>query len=1727
MDSSFLKNLLALTLLSSLFNFASADDWYEMGNYPLTRRMALTIENPYPGNIPGMSVTISLEDLQKKLPGLRDDNFIIADSSGLLPFQKLEGNIIFRLPLKANEKKSIYIYASDTPLPPPAFEKKTAVDNRLQYRSFENNLMAFRTEVGPHANTSGLAVDLFGKTKEGKGLQLRRFYELDYHRLWKWGMDIMHIGPSPGMGGLRVFYKGKILPMEDKKSDCVKMETGSLVSSITLTVPLKADGKVAELTRKLTVFADFRAIRDEVEIKGLPDAYLKDISIGIGLRNFKNETWKEVPEKGYAYECGTGNQPGVEKTGLGLVFRPESYIRTDFVGGDDGGHFVIIHPSVENGKILSNHWLAAYWDKDGEIADDVAFAAFLKELAEIQDIKPSLKFAGNIQSKKTSAERPLKKLIAVNPSPAPAMFPAFTVLDRGMTKPAGLQLVDFASQKLLFANEKLQGLETRELDLRNSQKSAFKISRDANGGLCVDNGFAKWNFDRGGLKSIEKDGKKLNVKDSVRQAEEITVEDGPIVCMVKIGPRQYLIAAESPCWQVASTEPYELGMETGRSKKFMYSHIDQFWNPEMFISFFQKKFVLCYPADYATLFNQDRNLGITLVPTASAKRWTVERENDNSCRFLETKMKEPMTGTHGCLAMNKAKGTFGLGAGLPDTAEPAYYTAFFAIAEKPEAGKEFLLASSLPMIMEEAAPGKWEHKADINGNGFTDTITCSTQKGKPAFDNESWCWDMGSDGTVQAKFEFGNMKEPSTGENFKTLSFFGDLKNLVQDELLDEEELKYPLIIAKDWTENGSFLHGGLFRGGIISSGAWQMQGINKHYTSEYTPYFSLDDKFDYAKLVNGKWIYDSIAMEIFDIDGDGDCDVIKGDRDNPESSLVLDLGDMNPLAALLYDPTTGYGMGLGADLHATYTDNFTEYHGGRSVDYEGKKVLVGGHDWPQMCFSIDKNPAPSHRMYMDEPEGFKDYSIHGGVFENGKWKEYWHPHRWVLNLNESCRKSIDGYSYINKEHMGGRHWNSCIFTFNELKLPGGNAGGFLMYTPVVDFKDRFSGKTVSGTGPYMPQNWDGKYLPALDSDGKVKDWLSTWKKAMDARWNRVTVIFCDNGTQGPECMHACVTANQTYRWDCITGGTPYKFAYYASPIIAGFHMNGASLGHAGTGRTDFALFEKYFAGALYDYQMYSLDIDIERPYYSSYLSYLDQDGDGIIDTYLVDSNNDGLYEKRIWYDKKTQNLRVANSSSIASIFYPLEFPQESLAIENYEKLVALYKKTTASRPLIETLKIMPEEKAPFGSSMIPNPSFEKLSPGDPSSPASWLKKKYGGDISFVLENSGSADGQRSAVILSRDKNGHGGWNTTSSTILPGKTYNLYGWYMAALESGTSDVRFDVKNETGKTLKSFTVPLAQSPGWEKFGKTFTAPEGSKYLWIILELNKGKGKLAFDGLQLSTADEEISSVNTNETPKLEGADGRQWTLQGEKDIPVLTIDIAHAESPLTRTVFDLGQQGFSRLLTAFSTRYCLFRINRNDFSEAALAETDILLITNFSAAKSITPEEIKVLKNFVRKGGIFILLNNDFSSEGMAAFNILCKNFNMAIVPAGNEVVSSSRPDLRNPGNFGGEKLAEWLKSGWKRLYFKGPSFEKSANIVPLVTYKGNTLAARSPFGKGMIYAVSAGDLLSNAFSTYRTPDTIYNYDLFPVNNQIIDKLSEEILKSVGKKGPATVHPGDK
>jgi len=259
--------------------------------------------------------------------------------------------------------------------------------------------MGFRMETGPGANTTGMAIDLFGKTAKGKGVRLQEIYEGghdSYHKLQYWGIDCLKLGSSPGVGGLYVIVGDQIGRPSCETTLVECLHSGPVETVLTVEGPVKVGSKKFHVTRMLTLWADERGIDDVVRLEGED---LSGAQLGLGMRNLPNEQWIERPTDGVAMNHGDNNQPNYKSVGFGAAIDPSQYVKTiDLHDETNGGHVYVLKGETRDGALVSHHHLAAIWDDDGQINNPADFQKYLQRWARLLNNPPRVRISDHAES---------------------------------------------------------------------------------------------------------------------------------------------------------------------------------------------------------------------------------------------------------------------------------------------------------------------------------------------------------------------------------------------------------------------------------------------------------------------------------------------------------------------------------------------------------------------------------------------------------------------------------------------------------------------------------------------------------------------------------------------------------------------------------------------------------------------------------------------------------------------------------------------------------------------------------------------------------------------------------------------------------------------------------------------------------------------------------------------------------------------------------------------------------------------------------------------------------------------------------------------------------------------------------------------------------------------------------------------------------------------------------
>lgn len=219
------------------------------------------------------------------------------------------------------------------------------------------------------------ANDVFGKTTREVALQLAGQDGFDsYHNMQPWGMDVMKVGKSLGLGSIGSFYKDAAIRVEKTDGvNCRITENGNVYSSILTNYSGWLIGeKKHDLRSRLSIHAGTRLTHALLDITNNPD----NIVTGI----VKDSAAKLFTEKGndnqWGYVATYGKQSlNKDELGLAVLFRPVDVI--DFTE-DEFSDIVKLKPHQGN---LEYYFLAAWVGEPDGIKDENQFLTYLKQVA--------------------------------------------------------------------------------------------------------------------------------------------------------------------------------------------------------------------------------------------------------------------------------------------------------------------------------------------------------------------------------------------------------------------------------------------------------------------------------------------------------------------------------------------------------------------------------------------------------------------------------------------------------------------------------------------------------------------------------------------------------------------------------------------------------------------------------------------------------------------------------------------------------------------------------------------------------------------------------------------------------------------------------------------------------------------------------------------------------------------------------------------------------------------------------------------------------------------------------------------------------------------------------------------------------------------------------------------------------------------------------------------------
>ncbi|MFO7369893.1 MAG: DUF4350 domain-containing protein [Bacteroidales bacterium] len=192
--------------------------------------------------------------------------------------------------------------------------------------------------------------------------------------------------------------------------------------------------------------------------------------------------------------------------------------------------------------------------------------------------------------------------------------------------------------------------------------------------------------------------------------------------------------------------------------------------------------------------------------------------------------------------------------------------------------------------------------------------------------------------------------------------------------------------------------------------------------------------------------------------------------------------------------------------------------------------------------------------------------------------------------------------------------------------------------------------------------------------------------------------------------------------------------------------------------------------------------------------------------------------------------------------------------------------------------------------------------------------------------------------------------------------------------------------------------------------------------------------------------------------------------------------------------DSADSGFSRWGDIFRQQGAqLATLEKPD--KTSLKNVDVYIIVDpDSTAETpvpnyIMPDDINTIERWVKKGGVLVLMANDYKHCGLKHFNYLSVRFGMVF----NNVML--HPVLNNQYEMGAftQFPDHPLFKGVSKIYMKEvASINLFGNARPVLTENGQVIIAESNYGKGFVIAVGDPWIYNEYIDNDRLPEDFEN-----------------------------------
>lgn len=412
-----MKSLLSLGLILLLFGCSAKDEGNNLLSKTYPESINLSVKNPAAFARQDAAIVLELAKLKTKAPNFNDKAFVILHDAKELASQTNDINgdgnadqIVCIADFATNETKTLTVRYAQSGALAREYPKRTQAElshkvggtfvNRKYEGGTFQNVQALRVPPehtdhsfyiryeGPGWESDKVgyrfyldwrnATDIFGKKTSAMVLQNVGQDGFDsYHAMLDWGMDVLKVGESLGLGSLAMWQDEKANRVAQTDSIfCAIVANGVVQSQIqTQYFGWKIGNSSYHVVSNLSIIAGSRLTKHVVNISGSPE----NLCTGIVKLDSTKMLMSPEANEGWGYLATYGKQSlAQDRLGMAVLYRKNDLIK---ITADQHSHVVVLKPA--NGE-LTYYFLGAWEQEPNGIKTAEAFEAYLNQtIAEL------------------------------------------------------------------------------------------------------------------------------------------------------------------------------------------------------------------------------------------------------------------------------------------------------------------------------------------------------------------------------------------------------------------------------------------------------------------------------------------------------------------------------------------------------------------------------------------------------------------------------------------------------------------------------------------------------------------------------------------------------------------------------------------------------------------------------------------------------------------------------------------------------------------------------------------------------------------------------------------------------------------------------------------------------------------------------------------------------------------------------------------------------------------------------------------------------------------------------------------------------------------------------------------------------------------------------------------------------------------------------------------------